>query len=67
MHFDNFKKYQESFGYMAQQLCFPEKLTFHPKTFEETISKDHPAYERWWRLRNVMIVIIEIKAIYRYI
>ncbi len=38
INFDNFKKYQESFGYMAQQLCFPEKLTFHPKTFEETIS-----------------------------
>ncbi|MDQ6114364.1 nitrate reductase, partial [Staphylococcus aureus] len=27
INFDNFKKYQESFGYMAQQLCFPEKLT----------------------------------------
>ncbi|MCD0804611.1 nitrate reductase, partial [Staphylococcus aureus] len=21
INFDNFKKYQESFGYMAQQLC----------------------------------------------
>ena len=24
---------------------FPEKMTFHPKIFEETISKSHPGYE----------------------
>nr|WP_276579795.1 nitrate reductase molybdenum cofactor assembly chaperone [Staphylococcus aureus] len=51
---------------MAQQLCFPEKLTFHPKTFEETISTDHPAYEDLVAFRNVMMTfsLSEIKAIY---
>ncbi|VED77865.1 respiratory nitrate reductase subunit delta [Staphylococcus aureus] len=66
INFDNFKKYQESFGYIAQQLCFPEKLTFHPKTFEETISKDHPGYDDLIAFRNVMMTfsLSEIKAIY---
>ncbi len=46
--------------------CFPEKLTFHPKTFEETISTDHPAYEDLVAFRNVMMTfsLSEIKAIY---
>lgn len=42
------------------------KLTFHPKTFEETISTDHPAYEDLVAFRNVMMTfsLSEIKAIY---
>lgn len=45
---------------------FSRKLTFHPKTFEETISKDHPAYEDLVAFRNVMMTfsLSEIKAIY---
>ena len=31
--------YQDSLGYLGQQMNFPEKMTFHPKIFEETISK----------------------------
>ncbi len=55
---------------MAQQLCFPEKLTFHPKLFEETISKDHPAYEDLVAFRNVMMTFFIIRNqsdLYRYI
>ena len=37
--------YQDSLGYLGQQMNFPEKMTFHPKIFEETISKSHPGYE----------------------
>lgn len=33
INFDNFKKYQESFGYIAQQLCFPEKINISSKDF----------------------------------
>ncbi|MGO4092806.1 nitrate reductase, partial [Staphylococcus aureus] len=55
INFDNFNIYQESFRYMAQQLCYPEKLTYHPKTFEESISTDHPAYEDLVAFRNVLM------------
>ncbi len=52
---------------MAQQLCFPEKLTFHPKTFEETISKDHPAYEDLVAFRNVMMTFSSHQKSKRFI
>lgn len=66
INFTNFKTYQESFGYIAQQLCFPDKLTFHPKTFEETIREDHPGYEDLLAYRQIMMTysLSEIKAIY---
>ena len=38
-------QYQESLGYLGQQINFPEKLTFHPNVFQETIEASHPAYE----------------------
>ena len=61
-----FKYYQESFGYLAQQLNFPEKLTFHPNTFEETIHPSHPGYADLMKYREIMyqFTLSEIKAIY---
>ena len=61
-----FKYYQESFGYLAQQLNFPEKLTFHPNTFEETIHPSHPGYSDLMKYREIMyqFTLSEIKAIY---
>ncbi len=44
INFDNFKKYQESFTY-GTTVMFSRKINFSSKNFEETISKDHPAYE----------------------
>ena len=40
----NFRQYQDSFGYIAQQLNFPEKITFNQNIFQETIAPSHPAY-----------------------
>ena len=47
-------------------MLFRKNLTFHPKTFEETISKDHPGYDDLIAFRNVMMTfsLSEIKAIY---
>ncbi|RIM34312.1 nitrate reductase molybdenum cofactor assembly chaperone [Staphylococcus caprae] len=59
-------RFQESLGYLGQQINFPEKLTFHPTTFEETITQSHPGYEELSHYRNIMMQysLSEIKAIY---
>ena len=66
INLQQFHYYQESFGYIAQQLNFPEKLTFHPKTFEETIEPSHPGYDDLVKYREIMhqFTLSEIKAIY---
>ena len=58
--------YQETFGYLAQQLEFPEKLTFHPKTFEEVINLGHPAYNDLLIYREKVheLSLLEIKQLY---
>ncbi|PNZ29852.1 nitrate reductase molybdenum cofactor assembly chaperone [Staphylococcus petrasii] len=66
INLQQFQYYQESFGYIGQQLNFPEKLTFHPKTFNETIDESHPGYEDLVKYREMMhqFSLSEIKAIY---
>jgi len=58
--------YQETFGYFAQQLEFPEKLTFHPKTFEEVIKTNNPAYTDLleYRKRIHQMSLLEVKQLY---
>lgn len=59
-------QYQESLGYLGQQINFPEKLTFHPNVFQETIEESHPAYEDLCAFREIIMnySLSEIKAIY---
>ena len=38
-------KHKPAFGFFAQQLTYPEKLTFHPTAIEESFSTEDPAYE----------------------
>lgn len=59
-------QYQESLGYLGQQINFPEKLTFHPNVFQETIEASHPAYEDLCAFREITMnySLSEIKAIY---
>ncbi|MBW4836252.1 MAG: nitrate reductase molybdenum cofactor assembly chaperone [Staphylococcaceae bacterium] len=59
-------QYQESLGYLGQQINFPEKLTFHPNVFQETIESSHPAYEDLCAFREIIMnySLSEIKAIY---
>lgn len=38
INLQQFHYYQESFGYIAQQLNFPEKLTFHPKHLKKRLN-----------------------------
>lgn len=49
-------KYKNSFGFFAEQLSYPEKLTFHPNVFEDTFGASHPAYEHvkvyWDNIHN---------------
>ncbi|WP_313890883.1 nitrate reductase molybdenum cofactor assembly chaperone [Psychrobacillus sp.] len=43
--------HKTAFGFFAQQLSYPEKLTYHPTVIEESFSKDDPAYElvkKYW-------------------
>ena len=48
------------------QLNFPEKLTFHPNTFEETIHPSHPGYSDLMKYREVCtnLLYLKLKAIY---
>ena len=66
INLDKFYYYQESLGYIAQQLNFLEKLTFHPKTFNEAIDTSHPGYQDLVQYRDIMhqFTLSEIKAIY---
>ena len=59
-------QYQESLGYLGQQINFPEKLTFHTNVFQETIEASHPAYEDLCAFREIIMnySLSEIKAIY---
>ena len=59
-------QYQESLGYLGQQINFPEKLTFHPNVFQETIEASHPAYEDLCAFREIIMnySLSEIKEIY---
>lgn len=61
-----FNKHQEALGYFAQQLMFPDKLTLHPKTFEEVIHTEHPAYQNLIQYREQMyeLNLLQIKQLY---
>lgn len=45
INIEQFKSFQETLGYFAQQLEFPKKMTLHPNTFESIIHNQHPAYK----------------------
>ena len=64
INLEQLSQYQDSLGYLGQQMNFP--VTFHPKIFEETISKSHPGYEELLAYREIMMnyTLSEIKAIY---
>ncbi|MEB7825032.1 nitrate reductase molybdenum cofactor assembly chaperone [Staphylococcus chromogenes] len=66
INLETLKYYKETFAYMSQQLSFPEKLTFHPKTFDAIFSEDHPAYPHVKAYREGMyeLSLSEIKALY---
>jgi nitrate reductase delta subunit len=61
-----FKSFQETLGYFAQQLDFPEKLTLHPKPFESIIHPDHPAYHNLiiYRERIHAYRFLEVQQLY---
>lgn len=65
INLEQLSQYQDSLGYLGQQIIF-RKMTFHPKIFEETISKSHPGYEELLAYREIMMnyTLSEIKAIY---
>lgn len=60
------KHYKDTLGFMSQQLSFPEKLTFHPKTFDEVFTEDHPAYPHVMTYRDLMYErsLSDIQALY---
>ncbi|MGV3244730.1 nitrate reductase molybdenum cofactor assembly chaperone [Staphylococcus sp. 11261D007BR] len=66
INLETLKYYKDTLGYMSQQLSFPEKLTFHPKTFEDIFTEDHPAYPHVKQYRALMYEksLSEIKALY---
>ena len=44
-------QHKEFFGFLAYQLSYPEKRTFHPQLLEGTVSPSSPAYEhvmKYW-------------------
>ncbi|MDP4448915.1 nitrate reductase molybdenum cofactor assembly chaperone [Staphylococcus hyicus] len=66
INLETLKYYKETFAYLSQQLSFPEKLTFHPKTFDTIFSEDHPAYPhvKAYRERMYELSLSEIKSLY---
>ncbi|MCO4325923.1 nitrate reductase molybdenum cofactor assembly chaperone [Staphylococcus agnetis] len=66
INLETLKYYKETFAYLSQQLSFPEKLTFHPKTFDAILSEDHPAYPhvKAYRERMYELSLSEIKSLY---
>lgn len=66
INLDAFYRYQESIGYFAQQLNFPEKLTFHPKTFNDVFDSHHLAYAEMvdYREQIQSYPLTEIKQLY---
>ncbi|UEX90453.1 nitrate reductase molybdenum cofactor assembly chaperone [Staphylococcus ratti] len=66
INLNTLKYYKETFAYMSQQLSFPDKLTFHPKTFEAVMNEEHPAYRHIKAYRECMyeLSLSEIKALY---
>nr|WP_289780612.1 nitrate reductase molybdenum cofactor assembly chaperone [Staphylococcus hyicus] len=66
INLETLKYFKETFAYMSQQLSFPEKLTFHPKTFDAIFSEDHPAYPhvKAYRERMYELSLSEIKSLY---
>ncbi|QLK86747.1 nitrate reductase molybdenum cofactor assembly chaperone [Staphylococcus sp. 17KM0847] len=66
INLDMLKHYKDTLGYMSQQLSFPEKLTFHPKTFEDVFNEAHPAYPHMVTYRELMYEksLADIQALY---
>ncbi len=66
INLETLEYYKDTLGYMSQQLSFPEKLTFHPQTFDEIFNEAHPAYPHVKRYRELMYEksLSEIKALY---
>ena len=62
----NFVRYQETIGYLAKQLEFPEKLTLHPKTFKDVVGEDNLAYPDLVKFREEVhqLTLLEFKQLY---
>lgn len=62
----NFVRYQETIGYLAKQLEFPEKLTLHPKTFKDVVDEDNLAYPDLVKFREEVhqLTLLEFKQLY---
>lgn len=56
INLDRLYEEKHLFGFFAQQLSYPEKLTYHPTVFEESIDSSHPVYpdihEYWQRMHD---------------
>ena len=64
------KLYEEkqAFGFFANQLTYPNKLTYHPSVFEESFDSSHTAYEdvkMYWELMHERS-LDEIQEMYTY-
>lgn len=56
------------FGFFANQLSYPEKLTFHPSVLEESIDSSDPSYKdvkRYWDLMHTYS-LEEIQELYTH-
>ncbi|OPA76162.1 nitrate reductase molybdenum cofactor assembly chaperone [Paenibacillus selenitireducens] len=47
-------EYKHVFGFMAQQLTYPEKLDFHPSVIDSLLQPSEPAFEHIQQFWNVM-------------
>lgn len=59
---------KDIFGFFANQLTYPEKLTYHPSVFEESVDSSHPAYDDlkiYWE-KMFTYSLDEIQELYTY-
>lgn len=59
---------KEIFGFFANQLTYPEKRTYHPSVFEESVDSSHPAFDElkiyWDKMHSYSFE--EIQELYTY-
>jgi len=55
INLDRLYEEKSGFGFFANQLSYPEKLTFHPHVLEESIDSSDPSYpevKKYWELMH---------------
>ncbi len=68
INLEKLKELKPSFEFFSNQLIYPEKLSFHPREYEDVFTNTHPAYEavtQYWKDMHE-ISLEDIRQVYTY-